>query len=425
MNRPLPQCVIIVALSYGASLSVHPPLALAQPVVERITTRAPFPRGLAMVDNKLYVLCRGRVRNAGGVSAEVEDQAGTIYVVDPEIAEPIDQDEVGQAVRSNGQILAAPTDPPFRLWDRTAVPPESDRETDRPYCTLRYHRPTHSFYICAFSGIDKPKRPGDPSFSKNLNDAILRYDLRTQRWHDVERHDLEAGGIYPHHNPALFAPPHGWLNGPDNCLAIGNSLYAVAKDNSVLVRYDLSAIADDPEAGAPPSELVVGTALQIRGHGRLELLGHSALAVNDAYLYIGYRTSSVIVRIPITEDGLVKQPIEGELVARFEPYDPITGRSANITDIAFDSKGRLYVVAAQPARIYRFKPNPSDVYDAADGAQPWLDLAEVTGNPTLKAENILIEEGAGGRNRIFITTGNGYDFQDGALGTVYRATIDD
>ena len=149
------------------------------------------------------------MRNAGGVSAEVEDQAGTIYVVDPEIAEPIDQDEVGQAVRNNGQILAAPTDPPFRLWDRTAVPPESDRETDRPYCTLRYHRPTHSFYICAFSGIDKPKRPGDPSFSKNLNDAILRYDLRTQRWHDVERHDLEAGGIYPHHNPALFAPPHG------------------------------------------------------------------------------------------------------------------------------------------------------------------------------------------------------------------------
>ena len=133
----------------------------------------------------------------------------------------------------------------------------------------------------------------------------------------------------------------------------------------------------------------------------------------------------MIVRVPITDNGLVKRPVEGELVARFEPYDPITGRSANITDIAFDSKGRLYVVSAQPARIYRFKPNPSNVYYAADGAQPWLNLAEAAGNPTLKAENILIEEGAGGRNRIFITTGNGYDFQDGALGTVYRATIDD
>lgn len=33
--------------------------------LERVTTIAPFPRGLAMVDGALYVLCRGRVRGAG------------------------------------------------------------------------------------------------------------------------------------------------------------------------------------------------------------------------------------------------------------------------------------------------------------------------------------------------------------------------
>ena len=103
-----------------------------------------------MVDGKLYVLCRGRARNAGGVSAEVDDQAGTIYVVDPDIAESIDSQKVTQAIRENGKVFATASDPPFELWDRSANPPESDLKTDRPYCTLRYHQPTQSFYICAF-----------------------------------------------------------------------------------------------------------------------------------------------------------------------------------------------------------------------------------------------------------------------------------
>lgn len=47
--------------------------------VERVSTKPPFPRGLQLVDGELYVLCRGRVREYGGVSAEVEDQAGTLY----------------------------------------------------------------------------------------------------------------------------------------------------------------------------------------------------------------------------------------------------------------------------------------------------------------------------------------------------------
>ena len=78
---------------------------------------APYPRGLAMVDGELYVLCRGRVRGAGGgVSAAVDDQAGTIYVVDPNVTEPlVPGGSVSPRVRSNGRAYARPTSPPQEL----------------------------------------------------------------------------------------------------------------------------------------------------------------------------------------------------------------------------------------------------------------------------------------------------------------------
>ncbi|MCA9250235.1 MAG: hypothetical protein KDA54_03800 [Phycisphaerales bacterium] len=383
----------------------------------RVTTIAPFPRGLAMVDGELYVLCRGRVRGAGGVSAEVNDQAGTIYVVDPKVAEPVTQSELGDDVRSNGRIFALPTDPPFVLWDRNANPPESDRLTDRPYCTFRYHAPTSSFYICAFSGIDQPKKPGAVSFSKNLTDALMRYDLRTKRWHEVERHNISAGGSYPHHDVTVKNPPHGWLNGPDNCLPVGRWLYAVAKDNDCLVRYDLKPLESDPNAGPPPSERVLGPDITIRGEGRQQFYGHSALATHDGWLYVACRTSSVIFRFPIDDEGNPKQPIVGEVVAKFEPYDPKTGKSANITDMDFDSNGNLYVVSAKPSRIYRFKPDPRHVYDG-ETSEPWADLAKMTDNPKMKSENLLVDG-----NQLFVTSGDGYAYQQGAFGTVYKIAI--
>ena len=134
----------------------------------------PFPRGLQLVDGRLYVLCRGRVREYGGVTAAVEDQAGSLYVVDPDVAEVYGPGEPSPEVRENGEIVAAPTSPPFRLWDRTASPPWSDRETDRPYCGLAWHPGTRSFYICAFSGVDRDAKTGT-TFSKNLT-AIFYYD---------------------------------------------------------------------------------------------------------------------------------------------------------------------------------------------------------------------------------------------------------
>ena len=388
--------------------------------IERITTKVPFPRGLVMVDNELYVLCRGRVRGAGGVSAEINDQAGTIYCIDPTVTEPIDTGTVSNAVRNNGEVFARPTDPPFNLWDRSAEPPQSDRHTDRPYCGLRYDKHTKSFYICAFSGVDKPRRPGKVSFSKNLTDAILRYDRRSDQWYEVERHRIQAGGNYPHHDPAHNEPPHGWLNGPDNCLALGDSLYAVSKDNSLLIRYDLREIQKDPEAGPPESHYVLGKDVAVTNAEIDGINGHSMLAYHDGWLYVGSRTSSVIVRFRLNDDLTPHRPIQVQLVARFDPYNPDTMRSANLTDMDFDDQGRLYVVSAKPSRIFRFKPDPENVFDARNGqSDPWADLATATNNPKMKSENVLYHDGW-----LYVTSGDGYAWQKGAAGTVYRVKVD-
>ena len=118
------------------------------------------------------------------MSAEVEDQAGTIYAVDPDVAEPATPGAaaaVADAVMRNGRVVARPTDPPMRLWDRSSDPPERDTRTDRPYCGLRYHAGTRSFYVCAFSGIDLKPAPGrgyiaatqwHPEFHKQGSDTL-------------------------------------------------------------------------------------------------------------------------------------------------------------------------------------------------------------------------------------------------------------
>ncbi|MBL8839906.1 MAG: hypothetical protein JNL90_00070 [Planctomycetes bacterium] len=389
-------------------------------VVERVTTKVPFPRGLALMGDELLVLCRGRVREYGGVSASVEDQAGTLYKVNPAVGEPfVAGSDPSDAVKENGTLFAAPDPTVFRLWDRTANPPWNDRLTDRPYCGLRYDPRTQNVFLCAFSGIDKKSEPGKSQFSKNLSDALLRYDTRTGKWHEVERHDVEAGGNYPHNDPNLAKPPHGWLNGPDNCLVVGRWLYAVAKDNSRLVRYDLAPIEADPAAGAPPSFFVLDEKVMVEGEGLVEFRGHSALAQRDGQLYIAFRTSSQIVRIPLDAEGLPVQPIVAQRVARFQPYDAATGKSANLTDMAFGPNGDLFVISASPSRVHRFRPDPAQVYDATDPKTPaWLELAQLTGNPKMKSENVLVDP----RGRVYVTSGDAYDFQNGAGGVVWRAT---
>lgn len=417
MKSLIPHTLAAAALAFASTTPLP-----AEQGVYRVTTISPFPRGLEMIDGDLYVLSRGRVRDSGGVSADVDDLAGTIFRVDPTIGQPVHELAVSNDVRHNGELFAAPTDPPFRLWDATADPPHSDRETDRPYCTLRWHAATFSFYICAYSGVDKPGAAGGRSFSKNLSDAILRYDTRTEKWYEVERHDIEAGGVYPHNDPETDRPPHGWLNGPDNILPLGNWLYAVAKDNSIMVRYDLSAYIDDPEAGPAPSEFILGIELDTTNAGPIVFLGHSGLAWHDDWLYIASRTSSQIIRMRVDAEGNPAVPHEIELVAEFQPWTLGGPRSSDITDIAFDAKGRLYVVNAMPSRVHRFLPDPANIYNGAVGGErPWMDFAAITNNPRMKSENLFIDA----EGNFFITSGDGYDYQAGADGTVFRTRIID
>ena len=392
----------------------------ADPTVERVTTRTPFPRGMVLDGGTLFVLSRGRVRSSGGVSAAVDDRAGTLWAVDPDVAGPTGG-EVPEAVRTNGTVVAEPTDPPFHLWDRASDPPQSDHDTDRPYCGLAYYPAGQSFFLCAFSGVDLPEG-GPASFSKNYTDAIVRYDRRTKQWSDLDRHDPAAGDAYPQGDPAKDPPPHGWLKGPDNCLVVGDSLYAVAKDNSVLVRYDLSAYKADPHAPPPPGEIVLGETVDVAGLGPQTYLGHSALASRDGWLYVGYRTSSVVVRLRLNDDGTPATPVKAELVARFTPWNSETKATADLTDMAFGPDGSLHVVSALPLAIHRFTPDPQHVYDGRreGGERPWLDLAAALGKPKLKGENVLVDDAG----RVFVCTGDGYSYQKGAEGTVYRVTPD-
>ena len=160
--------------------------------------------------------------------------------------------------------------------------------------------------------------------------------------------------------------------------------------------------------------------VRVRGLGMRSLHGHSALASRAGWLYVACRTSSVVFRIPLDDRLRPVTPVIAEIVARFDPYDPATGRSANLTDMGFDDAGRLYVVSAQPARIHRFRPGSAHVYDARDGrAGPWVDLAAAVGRPDLKSENLLHADGW-----LYVTSGDGYADAAGATGTVFRVRVD-
>ena len=412
----------------------------AQPTVERVTSKIPFPRGLAMVDldedgvDELYVLSRGRVRGSGGADAKVDDQAGTIWRVDPATGE--------------ASVFARPTEPPFKLLDRTLDRPRDDRQTDRPYCTLRWHEATRSFYLCAFSGVDLPA--DDPvaaetgSFSKNYTDAVLGYSVDRGEWFEVDRHDPQFGADYP------GADGRGWAKGPDNLVAVDDTLIVAAKDNSRLVAYDVHQPATSPE-------IVLGDTVRLanRDGEQRTMSGHSALAVTvssdsfefgqhsqapmfgtqvlrGSWLYVAFRTSGEVIRVPLDRhfsatpvNGMARtmvrlRPDEAELLAEFQPWVPETGESANITDLSIGPDGDVYVVSAMPARIYRFTPDPQNVRDFVSAGQPWADLAALTGNRRMKSENVLVtEDGV-----VYVTSGDAYadDQGPGLGGTVWRVT---
>jgi len=399
--------------------------------LERVTTAVPWPRGLVFYRGKLLVLARGRHRRAGGPDPRVEDMAGTVFEVDPAVREPVVPGrKPSDAVLHNAVVFARPSGAPFFLWDRAADPPAADRRTDRPYCTLAVDPVSRNLFVCGFSGIDMP----DGTFRKNPSDTIHRFDLRTRRWYPVEVHhaglvppEAQSRAIpnryFPNDDSSGDLPPHGWLNGPDGCCVAGDYLYAVAKDNSLLVQYDLGRIRRNPEAGPPESRVVFGAHVQVRVGGRqtsLYVEGHSALAAFGDWLYVGFRTTSQIVRFPLDERGDLVRPIVGELIARFDPWDPATKHSADLMDIAFNPRGELFVSTAHAGRIWKVgRPDPSRVFDGTAGTSetPYLDLRRSSGNLRAKCGNITFDDSG----NLYLCSGN-YDSGTNLAGVVYRVS---
>lgn len=386
-----------------------------------------------MVDGKLVVLTRGRHRSDGGVSHELNDMAGQLVEIDPNVAEPVIHGRpAGHAVRSNGRVLALPTHPPFHAFDHSR-PAEQDTLMDRPYCGLDYDPVSRNLIVCCYSGAELD---GGKRFRKHATDALLRFDLRDARWRIVEQHDhsvvpaaamgeVISNDYYPHHDPATNPPPHGWLNGPNGCAVAGDYLYAVGKDNHLVVRYDLAPVRQSPDAPPPDAVAVLGPRVAMRLPGGevrdIEVLGACAVAARDGYLYIAYRTSSVVIRLPIADNGAILPGRPAELIAVFEPFNAQAGRSADIFDIELNSKGDLFVSAAREGRIWRLTPDPDRPFYGNDqtpkptSAPPFVDLAKLLGKKA-SCGNILIDD----QDRLYICTRSD-DIGDSELkGTIYR-----
>jgi len=152
----------------------------------------------------------------------------------------------------------------------------------------------------------------------------------------------------------------------------------------------------------------------------MEVLGPSAARVFGSHLYLGYRTSSVVLRFEIDEQGGLVEPV-GELIAVFEPWDAEKKRSANLIDLAFNSRGELFASCAKEGRIWRIgTPDPDhpfygdDKSGRATTAPPYVDLTAVTGSKT-GCGNLLFDD----QDRMYLCCGN-YDSGSRLAGAIYR-----
>ncbi|MBZ0253307.1 MAG: hypothetical protein K8I02_08215, partial [Candidatus Methylomirabilis sp.] len=83
-------------------------------------------------------------------------------------------------------------------------------------------------------------------------------------------------------------------------------------------------------------------------------------------------------------DGLGLQPQSyllnakpSEIVARFDPWDPEKKKSADLQDIAFNSRGQLFVSTSQQGRVWRINsPSPAAIFDGTSSTtnKPYVDL---------------------------------------------------
>ncbi len=361
---------------------------------ERVTSAVPWGRGIAWYDGDLIVLSRGRHRKDGGVSQELDDHAGTLWRVDLSATERVVPGQnASQSVQTNATAFAKPTSPPFFVYDRS-VPPQDDVLMGRPYCALAYDEASKNFFVCTYSGAEL-----ETGFRKHATDAIYRFDTRNGKWHVVEQHDpttvpREALGAvisneyYPHHDPATNPPPHGWANGPDGCVVAGDFLYVPSKDNHLVTQYDLATIRENSYAGPPDSRPVLGPRMVVKypgGKREMEVLGASAVGVTKDHLYVSYRTSSIVLRLPLQPNGDLARAsngeIEAELIGVFQPWNPETNQSGNLYDITVSQDGVLFVSMGYAGRVWRIEPDPARPFYGDDQtgrpttSAPWVDMS--------------------------------------------------
>jgi hypothetical protein len=315
------------------------------------------------------------------------------------------------------------------------VPATNDTLTDQPYCKLMFDPPSRNWFVVCFSGIDLAS--DKPTFRKNATDAVHRYNVGTKKWYVVEAHDATKvpadllgqfipNDTFPHHDPAKNKAPHGFPNGACGGAIAGKYLYITAKDNSALIQYDLDEIRKNPDAGPPKGRYVFHRAspkddvfLEFKGHGNTYVEGTCGALAHGGYLYVTFRTTSQLIRIPIDKDGDVVRPIVGEYLAQFDPYDNVLyGGSADIFDVAVNSKGEIFVSCNAQGTTWRVRPDPSKVMDCRKSSQekPYVNLRKLTDHEKSTCGNMIFDP----QDNLFICTGNKDVAEGKARGTIYR-----
>ncbi len=401
--------------------------------IEIVTTKIRWPRGLAFAEEELFVLARGLHRKEGGPNPDIEDDAGSIFKVNKSIRKS-NPGEPNQKIVNNGELFAPPTDPPFFLWNKRATPKFLDTRTDRPYATLVYEPVTKNFFICGYSGIDFVDSSGRPSFRKNASDTIHRYSLDKSAWFGVECHNRyvvpeyrlgqwinDDGKYYPHHNANDNIPPHGILNGADGLCALYPNLFAVAKDNNVLVNYNISQLKDvglneNPYLnGSVEKKFGASHPVRVRGNTeQLYLRAPSGIAIeeidNGYFVYISFRSSNNIIRYRVDSASNEFESVP-DLIADFNSAD--TGDGVGLIDIKFDASGRLFASTARLGGVWDLGiPNPQKPFYADTTMRPSVDLWDLIAKG-IKCSNILFDlnsdmyicSGYGG-GTVFVASGS-------------------
>jgi hypothetical protein len=273
----------------------------------------------------------------------------------------------------------------FSLWDREQG--FDDVKTDRPYAALAFDAASDSFFVACFGGIDltesAAKSDSDRKFlfRKNPSDAIVRYHRPSNTWHAFDRHQFNAAEIAPERTnsvPNKFypldqkTPPCGFLNGPNGLLIDGKYLYAVAKDNHLLVRYDLTAIRANPSQTTTPLPEILGQGPNGEaGEEANKYDGPCALAISGNKMFIAFRSNGRIYRFDLdTEGQLIRNT--WKLVA----YFPVTTQTkgTNLIDMKLDNNGQLFAAVADgladkqgavwkiPSDAIDFKPTSENAY---------------------------------------------------------------